>query len=243
MVKIDKKYVVYKITNTINNKIYIGMTGDLKTRWSGNGRQYKPFNNDTHRPFWNAINKYGWDNFQKEVIEDNLTFDEAIEGEIFYIAFFNATNKDIGYNVSPGGNGGKIYLEHPKGMLGKHHTEENRLRQSEFMKANNPMVNVKWGETHKHPKGMKGKKQTEHQRAVARSLKSSAKKVSATFPDGTTKTFNSVKECAEYLDVNSSSSFFIKLLKTNQPYKLSPKTTHNREKLKSLEGLILKYVS
>ena len=219
------------------------MTKNVKSRWSSNGKQYRPKNNDGKRPFWNAINKYGWDKFKKEILVDNLTFDEAIEREIFYIAFFNSTNRQIGYNLSSGGNGGKVYLVHPRGMLGKHHTLENKTRQSEFMRNSNPMDKVKWGETHEHPRGMKGKKQTEHQKEVARSLKSASKKIVAVLPNGTIKEFDSLKTCSQYFDVHPSSSFIRNLIKNNEPYKLSPSANHNREKFKKLEGLTIKYVS
>lgn len=222
------------------------MSGDIETRWSGNGTQYRPRNKKTSRPFWNAINKYGWDNFEKEILENNLTFDEAIEGEIFYIAFFDATNKEKGYNLSRGGNGGRVYLEHPKGMLGKSQTTYQKETHKTWAsnKDNNCMVNgqVSWGETHEHPRGMKGKKQSEKQKAVARNNKYSCKKVIATLPNGETKNFNSIKECAEHFNV-SKDPVISRLLKTNKPYKCSPNTRVNREKLEAIEGLVLNFES
>lgn len=251
MVTIENKYVVYKITNIINNKIYIGMTGNLETRWSGNGTQYRPHNNDNHRPFWNAINKYGWDNFKKEIIEDKLTFEEAIEGEIFYIAFFDATNREIGYNLSPGGNGGRIYLEHPKGMLGKEQTTYQKENHKKWAsnKDNNCMTNGKvvWGETHEHPKGMLGKNHSEEHKAFLRtktgSKSYSAKKIRAVLPNKEVKTFGCLKDCANHFDLSPTSSVIRNLLKTNEPYVCSPKVRRNREKYESLEGLTLEYVS
>lgn len=239
----DGKHVVYKITNLINDKIYIGMTGDVETRWSGNGTQYRPRNKDKHRPFWNAINKYGWENFKKEILEHNLSFEQAIDREIYYIAFFNATNRKVGYNLSVGGNGGRIYKVHPRGMLGKTHTVENNTRQSEFMKNNNPMKEIKWGETHEHPRGMSGRKQSEKQKAIARESKHACKKLIAVLPNGENKEFNSLKECCEYIDMNPTSSVIRNLLKNGEPYKVSPNVKANRDKFLALEGLTLKFVS
>ena len=246
-----KNYVVYKITNNVNGKIYIGMTNNLKTRWSGNGTQYSVRGGiKTSRPFWNAIQKYGWENFKKEVLYDGLTRDEAIKTEIETIKKFDSTNKIVGYNLSPGGNGGLIYKVHPKGMLGKHQSNENKERHRMFMsdRKNNPMYNGKtvWGVTHPHPKGMKGKHHTEEKRKqISETLKRKGhakKRVLAVLPNNDKVVFESLNDCAEHFDVIPTSSFIQKLIKTNEPYKMHPNTAKNREKLKLLEGLTLKYL-
>ena len=93
-------YKVYKYTNLINGKIYIGQTiGDLKYRAGYNGYKYRkcPY-------FYNAIQKYGWDNFTVEILQDNLTREQANEFEIKYIKYFNSQDPNIGYNISDGGN-------------------------------------------------------------------------------------------------------------------------------------------
>lgn len=65
-------YCVYKHTNKINNKVYIGQTMNVQDRWSRQGSRYKGC---TY--FFHAIKKYGWDNFLHEILEDNLTNKEA----------------------------------------------------------------------------------------------------------------------------------------------------------------------
>ncbi|WP_164972248.1 GIY-YIG nuclease family protein [Staphylococcus saprophyticus] len=246
-----RNYVVYKITNEINGKIYIGMTNNIKRRWRYEGIEYRPpLKSDRRRPFWNAIQKYGWDNFTKEVIISDLTKEEAFDKEKQMIKRFKATDRSIGYNLSQGGNGGIIYLTHPRGMLGKHHTIENNIRHKKFMsdRNNNPMFNGKtiWGVTHPHPKGMKGKKHSEEvKKRIAETSKkncSNKKKVEMTLPNGEVNVFESLTECASWLGFSSSSSFIRRLIKTNEPYKLHPNTRSNREKFKSLEGLTLKYL-
>lgn len=246
-----RDYVIYKITNDINGKIYIGMTNDTKRRWRYDGIEYRPpLNSDHHRPFWNAIQRYGWDNFKKEILIHDLTKEEAFEKEKEMIKRFDSTNKTIGYNLSPGGNGGLVYKVHPRGMLGKHHSIENIQKYKMFMsdRNNNPMYNGKtiWGVTHPHPKGMKGKKHTEEKkRQISETLKRSGhakKRVEATMPNGDVVVFDSLNSCAAHLGVMSTSPFIIKLLKSNQPYKMHPNTRFNREKFKKLEGLTLKYL-
>ena len=246
-----KNYVVYKITNNINGKIYIGMTGNLKSRWECNGVHYRPpLQSENHRPFWNAIQKYGWDNFNKEILVSGLTKEEAFDKEKEMIKRFNTTNKNIGYNLSPGGNGGVVYQVHPKGMLGKSHSIENNIRQKIFMsdKSNNPMYNGKtvWGVTHPHPKGMKGKRHTDEKRKqISETLKSKGhakKRVKAILPSGKMVIFDSLNACCKELGLCNTSPLTIKLLKTNKPYKLTPNAYRDKERLKKLEGLTLEYL-
>lgn len=68
-----KSFVIYKHTNLINNKVYIGQTcQELSRRWRPHGEGYK----DSPK-FWTAIQKYGWENFAHEIIETDLTQEEA----------------------------------------------------------------------------------------------------------------------------------------------------------------------
>lgn len=95
-----KKYVVYKHTNRINGKVYIGITRqDLNKRWQ-NGYGYM----GTY--FWNAVQKYGWDNFDHEILLSGLTKEEACEEEKRLIAEYQAQDKEHGYNIMEGGQTG-----------------------------------------------------------------------------------------------------------------------------------------
>lgn len=238
----SNEYCVYKITNKLNGKIYIGMSKNLKNRWSANGIHYKQ-----SKRFYNAIQKYGWNNFEKIVLVEGLSFEEACDLEVKNISKYNSRDKKIGYNIAEGGNGGVIYLTHPKGMLGKNQTEYQKTSHKEWAskKENNCMTNGKvvWGDTHKHPQGMKGKKQTEKQKNSARGNKYSCKKVKATLPNSKVIVFDSLNDCCEYFDLSPTSSVTIKLLKTNEPYKLSRNVNNAlKEKFKKLVGLKLEYI-
>lgn len=92
-------YIVYKHENLVNHKIYIGITCDVpKRRWkAGGGYKHNVY-------FYNAIKKYGWDNFKHDVLYENLTKEQAEEIEIRLIKKYNSTNKEKGYNIHPGGN-------------------------------------------------------------------------------------------------------------------------------------------
>ena len=70
-------YKIYKITNSINSKVYIGQTAySLKKRFSEHINRAKSEPSIT-RPLYNAIRKYGAENFIIEEIESNLTKEEA----------------------------------------------------------------------------------------------------------------------------------------------------------------------
>lgn len=95
------KYCVYVHTSP-SNKAYIGITSkDIKERWGSNGSHYKK-----NKHFWNAIQKYGWDNFKHEVLFENLAKEKACKIETLLIALFNTQNPDFGYNISSGGESG-----------------------------------------------------------------------------------------------------------------------------------------
>ena len=100
----EKKYCVYKHT-TPANKYYFGITSynkDKNLRWR-NGMGYR-----TQTVFFNAIVKYGWDNIKHEIVEDNLTLDEAIKKERYYIEKYKTNVSEYkheanGYNMTAGG--------------------------------------------------------------------------------------------------------------------------------------------
>ena len=96
-------YIVYKITNKVNNKIYIGLTNkSLQKRWKAHCNS--AFSKNDPYVFHKAIRKYGEDSFKKEILESDLTEDDAKEKEIFYIKKFNSYYLNgHGYNMTYGG--------------------------------------------------------------------------------------------------------------------------------------------
>lgn len=94
----DKNFKVYMHTSP-NNKRYIGITCQRPIkRWGGNGCGYVG-----NEYFWRAIQKYGWDNFQHEILFECLTKEEAEQKEIELIAYYDTTNSSKGYNMTAGG--------------------------------------------------------------------------------------------------------------------------------------------
>lgn len=99
----EKTFSVYMHTNRINEKKYIGQTcqNPPSARWGTDGCNYKK--NDH---FTNAIEKYGWDSFDHDILAEGLTLAEADLIEATLIDFFDTMNPEYGYNKKMGGNNG-----------------------------------------------------------------------------------------------------------------------------------------
>lgn len=122
-----KKWIIYKHTNKINGKCYIGQTcQSLIERWRENGIGYQ-----NNAPiFYKAILKYGWNNFDHEIIEDNITTkQEADEREKYWIKFYDCCildGKDKGYNANRGGTG---FTSEQASILSKANWENEEYRK------------------------------------------------------------------------------------------------------------------
>ena len=93
-----KNGIIYKSTNLINNKIYIGYTTQqFKKRIQGHnyGKSY----------FSKALKKYGKDNFKWEIIESEIPYELLGERETYYIKQFQSNICKCGYNLTKGGDG------------------------------------------------------------------------------------------------------------------------------------------
>lgn len=113
----ERCYVVYLHVNKENKKTYVGITCQKpEARWGSNGIGYKNYYYSTQNYFYNAIKKYGWDNFEHIILFENKTKEEAERLEILYIKVLMSNNKTYGYNISNGGS-----------SIGKH-TEETKLK-------------------------------------------------------------------------------------------------------------------
>ncbi len=89
--------IIYITTNLINNKIYIGQDKHNNPKYYGSGLVIEK-----------AIKKYGINNFKKEILEFCTDQDDLNNKEKYWIKFYNSIDKNIGYNISEGGQGGII---------------------------------------------------------------------------------------------------------------------------------------
>jgi len=108
--------VVYKTTNLINGKIYIGKDINNNSDYIGSGLLLN-----------RAIGKYGINNFKKEILESCSNIDILNLQEKYWIKFYNSTNKQIGYNISCGGDGGDTFSNNPnKEIIRKRFVKSNK---------------------------------------------------------------------------------------------------------------------
>ena len=114
-----KSNEVYKITNKITGKIYIGITNH------GSGARYRHHWYESRigepSPIHRSMAKYGEDNFTLEIIDFAETYEELKEKEKFWIKKFNSTDRNIGYNLTEGGDE----------TFGRTHSEETKKKMSE----------------------------------------------------------------------------------------------------------------
>lgn len=129
----ERKYTVYMHTNKINNKSYVGITSQsVERRWGNGGCRYK-----RNKHFWNAIQKYGWDNFDHDILFSNLSNEDACKIEKALICLFMTQDPAMGYNQASGG----------EVNYGFHLSDEAKRKLSESHKGmfdgeNNPMYAI-----------------------------------------------------------------------------------------------------
>lgn len=99
---------VYKITNKINGKEYVGITNNITKRW-GNEKSY-PKDPNKRQVIQEAIHKYGSENFDFQVLYRNISIEEAVSLEEELIAKLNSVVPN-GYNVHPGGQYHPNYIQ------------------------------------------------------------------------------------------------------------------------------------
>lgn len=122
---------IYSITNTVNDKKYIGQSVNIERRLSNHkwALKHNKHNNDHLQK---SFNKYGEDCFVFEIICE-CDQNQLDEREQFYIELYDCMNQCCGYNSESGGN------------LHKHHSEESILRMKE---AHSGEKSHMWGKKH-----------------------------------------------------------------------------------------------
>lgn len=100
---------IYKFTNKITGKIYIGQTNNIEKRKRGHkSESFNPKANGYNLPFHAAVRKYGWENFEFEILEeipDEFGREYLNEREIFFISYYKSLVDENGYNLTKGGEG------------------------------------------------------------------------------------------------------------------------------------------
>lgn len=111
--------IIYKATNLVNGKIYIGQTiNTLEYRKNQHFREAR-CEKRKNIYFHNALNKYGEDNFAFEEIDSAKSQEELDKKERYWIKFYDSNNKNVGYNLDSGGRSGGIKSEETKRKIGE----------------------------------------------------------------------------------------------------------------------------
>lgn len=101
---------IYKITNNINGKIYVGQSNNIQRRFL----EHKNRGATSRIPVDIAIQKYGKENFSFEVIEE-CTIEQLNQKEMYWISYFNSVEN--GYNCSVGGDQQSIGSNNGRAIL------------------------------------------------------------------------------------------------------------------------------
>lgn len=124
MLSDDKKYIVYQLKFP-NGKLYVGITSCSFNARMGQHKR-KETNGDKSR-MGRAIQKYKWDNIKKEILIKNASKDIACYTEMGLIRDLDLLNRDMGYNLSTGGEinrGYKVENPHNNSLLSPERRKE-----------------------------------------------------------------------------------------------------------------------
>lgn len=124
--------MIYLITNTINNKKYIGLTtekegfngryklgkGEGIKRLFTHLQYYKKYGEYYNFHLYNSIEKYGFHNFDvNEVFDIAYSKEELINKEIYWIDYYKSNNFEKGYNITKGGEGGGDWSKNEHSLI------------------------------------------------------------------------------------------------------------------------------
>jgi group I intron endonuclease len=201
--------IIYKVTNKINGKVYIGQT----VRGLHERRRKHNYSKQVCH-FHNAIRKYGKDSFKWEVLEECDTPNELNEMEFHYIEQFNSIEE--GYNMVSGGGvmSGWSHSKETKDLLSK----KAKLRHAT---KGHPNEGRKWSKEIRKRMGesKRGKKQSKQQRekhsrhmtgsgnpmyGISGAKAPASKKYVVIFPDGSEKVVHGLHKFCLENGLNSS---------------------------------------
>ena len=108
--------IIYKATNLINHKIYIGKAKDFETRVKRHKKDY--YSNKLKKVLYYAIKKYGWNSFKWEIVGE-CSVNEVNVAETETIWLYQSNNSIYGYNKTRGGDGRDVGYKHKEETIKK----------------------------------------------------------------------------------------------------------------------------
>lgn len=130
---------IYKFVNKINNKVYVGQSKQLEIRYLQHKKYYDNKKYETYNTkFYRALRKYGFDNFDYEILEKgNFTKEQLNEKEIYWIKKLDSIEN--GYNILEGGNNSTV----PRKLNKKQILEiKNKLKENFCNKEISEIYNI-----------------------------------------------------------------------------------------------------
>ena len=194
-------YTVYQHKNKINGKVYIGITSQKpEQRWGSQGCNYK---SSPH--FYSAIQKYGWDNFEHNILFTDLTKEQACLKEQELIKEYNSMNREFGYNSTSGGDiftmNEETKQKISQAMIGNQNGLGHPCSEEKKEKISNAQKGRKFTEEHKQKLSEAAKNRhvpcSEEKKQI---LKEKSHKKSV-YCEELDKIFESVQECGRQLGI------------------------------------------
>ena len=224
----NKSYTLYLHTNLFNNKKYVGITSlNPFQRWK-NGLGYKK-----NEHFYRAIQKYGWKNFKHEILEKDLTLEQANQKEKNLIALLKSNNPNYGYNIQEGGDHAPQTEETKEKIRQKalQWSDETKLKMSQAAKRRVERDGAPFLGKHLSDQAKEKLRQMdrsymktpEYHEAMSKATSGRkngfAKKVKATSPEGQILYFDYKQKAMNFLNLSRSSQKFLnKAIKNHTLY-------------------------
>lgn len=200
-------YSVYCHTNICNGKKYIGITKRKpEDRWGNDGVHYK--NKCPH--LWNAIQKYGWNCFNHEILYTGLTKTEACNEEIGLIKKYKSNDPRYGYNILAGGSAPSIPLatreKMSRAMKGNKNGKGKKCSDEKKKKISDAQKGRKFSEDHKQKISIakKGKSHPSPSIETRRKISESHFK-KPVFCVETNTVYESIQACSHALKIDATS--------------------------------------
>lgn len=157
---------IYAIVNLINNKVYVGKSKNINRRWQDHKNSIFKNSKDANRHLKNAVNKYGINNFNLEVLEE-ISIDKGDgyfnDKELFWMDYLNSCDRENGYNLRRDSST-RMFVS----------KETRELQSKASMGVNNPNYGNNWNEEAK--KRMSEIKKSQYESGVVTTNWSAIKK-------------------------------------------------------------------
>ena len=158
--------IIYRTTNLVNGKIYIGKASAPSASYLGSGKLIKQ-----------AVHKYGENAFIRETIDIAQTKEDLCNKEKFWIAFYGARDREVGYNILEGGEGASfIHTEEARkkisdGQRGRILSKETRLKIAKALKGKKNALGAKHKMSEETKNKLRGRELSlEHKKNISKSM-------------------------------------------------------------------------